>query len=185
MTTVATREFKFIDGDVVIVPADSCRGCYIEVHSESLAPELKPIMQNDKIVVRQDAEFAVPGFYIVALREHIESLADVQPRLASQIGTTTYYIRKAMKECLNIERAHIYLEEKLNGPHYHTWLLPLWDDTMTKFNIDPRLWMGNIREYLGLFTYEEEREKIRLFNERMTRYLKNIEFVRRNFEYDL
>lgn len=173
--------FYFIDGHAVEVSEDACRGCYIEKHRESLPIHLKPVIENAEIAVRQDAEFPVPGFYIISLRRHIQSIADVDGELAAQLGLCVHYVRKGMKECLGINRAHIYLEEKIVGPHYHTWLLPLWEDVMEEHDIDPKIWLGNVKKYIDLFQYEQEKDKILLFNQRLREYLMGIDYISRNF----
>lgn len=139
------------------------------------------MIENEEIAVRQDAEFPVPGFYIVSLRRHVQSIADVDSRLAAHLGLCVHYVRKGMRECLGIRRAHIYLEEKIIGPHYHTWLLPLWEDVMDKYNIDPKIWLGNVKQYIDLFQYEKEKDKILFFNHRLREYLIKIDYIRKNF----
>lgn len=171
MSTIKKKEYKFLDGSSFEVIGEICRGCYLEKNVEVLPEIFRPVVSNRRFAIRQDAEFPVPGFYILSLRDHVNSLADVDEETAEQIGVCTFILRKAMRELFSIERAHIYIEEKSNDPHYHTWLLPIWSDIKIKHNIEPRIWESNIKQYLELFDYEDEREKIKDFNSRLRNYL--------------
>lgn len=179
--STSTRYFHFIDGFKVRVAHDACRGCYIENHAKELPIWLDPIIQNDEIAVRQDAEFPVPGFYIIALRKHVGSIADIPPELVAMLGVTTHLVRKAMRDALGIERAHLYLEEKIIGPHYHMWILPLWDDVMKSNNIDPKIWLGNIKSYIDLFCFDKEKDKILEFNNTLREVLMGYEYIKEHF----
>lgn len=171
------KEYHFLDGSKVSVPADTCRGCYMEENPAALPLYIKPVIQNENINVRQDAECPVPGFYIISLRKHIHSIGDVDESLAATLGVCVHIVRKGMKEALGIDRAHIYLEERIVEPHYHTWLLPLWSDVMWQHDIDPKVWRGNIKPYLDLFSFEAEKEKILTFNCRLRAFLLKTNFA--------
>ena len=54
-----------------------------------------------------------------------------------------------MKEILKINRVEIILEERKVNPHFHIWLLPLWEDIIDKYEIDPKVWNSNILQKDG------------------------------------
>jgi diadenosine tetraphosphate (Ap4A) HIT family hydrolase len=113
----------------------------------------------------------VPAFYIIGIKEPVPSIADVSEDTAALLGIVMHIVRKAMKEALGVKRVNIYLEEKLKNPHYHTWLLPMWDDVLKSNNIQPRIWESNIMKYIKLFKFEAEGEKILQYNKLMREHL--------------
>lgn len=166
------KHYLFLDGSKIAVHDDACRGCYLE-QALTLPEELQPIWKNADFVIRQDAECPVPGFYIVSARQHIHSIGDLSPEAAGALGIIVSRLRDNMRRILDIQRLHIILEERLVEPHLHIWMLPLWTETMAKHQIDPKVWNSNILEYLNLFRYDENREKILTCNAVMKEALKN------------
>ena len=157
------KTYHFLDGSQIDVEDNVCRGCYLETAS-LLPEELNPIVSNNNFVIRQDAECPVPAFFILATKAHINTFADLNDEMAMEIGLIIRTARSIMKEHLNIERIHIFLEERMINPHLHIWLLPLWSDVMKKNNIDPKIWNGNIKTYLDLFHYTETKSVIKKYN---------------------
>lgn len=172
------KSYSFLDGSSINVPDDTCRGCYLE-EAENLPEELWPIWENDHFVIRQDAECPVPGFYIVAARQHIHSVGDLSVDQAGMLGIIINRLREHMRRSINVQRLHIILEERMISPHLHIWLLPLWPETMQQHHIDPKVWNSNILEYLMLFRYADNREKILSFNAAMKAALENDPVLRK------
>jgi diadenosine tetraphosphate (Ap4A) HIT family hydrolase len=156
--------FHFLDGAQFEVPDAACRGCFMNAHDADLPSEIAPIVQNELIIVRQDAEWPIPGFYIVSLRPHVGSIADVDPEVAAALGVCVHFVRKAMRDQLGIGRAQTYHEEKIIGPHYHVWLLPLWQEVMDRHAIQPKIYDLNIRTYIDLFKYDACKDQIAACN---------------------
>lgn len=159
-----------MDGTSIYVKDDVCRGCYLE-KADNLSELLEPIWSNHNFVIRQDAECPVPGFYIISTRKHIHSFGDFSLEMAKEIGIIINRVRKYMSENLEILRVHIILEERLFEPHFHIWLLPLWPNIMKTHNIDPKVWNSNIRKYIELFNYGDNKEKIEICNRIMLKAL--------------
>ena len=168
------KKYVFLDGSMIEVSDEVCRGCFLETAS-TLPLELEPIAMNDKIVIRQDAECAIPGFYIVSTRQHIHSIADMTSSLSSAIGMVIQVVRQGQREILGIERAHIYLEEKLIEPHFHVWILPLFPEIIESRKIEPKIWNSTVKEYLDLFSYYDNKKRIIEFNIKMRKYILNNE----------
>ena len=167
-----TKYYEFLNGLRLPRSEYKTRGICMEESAHLLPEHLNPIIENDFISVRQDAEFPVPAFYIIGVKKQVESIADLDEKTAAIIGALTHIMRKAMREVLHIHRVNIYLEEKLKEPHYHKWLLPMWDDVLKKYDLEPRIWESNIMKYIKLFKFEEEGDKILEFNNKMKKYLK-------------
>ena len=177
------KQYRFLDGSVINVSDDTCRGCYLE-KTDSVPIEIEVIWKNRNFSIRQDAECPVPGFYIVSARQHIHTIADLSVQQATELGLIIHQLRKCMAEHLNIKRVHMILEEKWVEPHMHVWLLPLWSDVMQKNNIDPKVWNSNILEYIQLFSYDNNKMKIRHFNGILRKYLQE-DVVMKNLQEEI
>jgi len=160
------KKYKFFDGSSIMVPDNTCRGCYLETTDE-VPVDLRALWSNKNFTIRQDAECPVPGFYILAARKHIHSIGDLNIKEAGELGIIVNRLRFNMKKALNIQKVHVFLEEKLVEPHLHIWLLPLWPEVMKKNDIDPKIWNSNILQYLNLFKYEENSELINEYNNKI------------------
>lgn len=165
------KEYTFLNGLHIKVPQSTCRGCYLE-NMQCLPEELQPIWSNKDFIVRQDAECPVPGFYIISTRKHIQLISDFSIKQAQELGILIYKIRFYMKEILKINRVEIILEERKVNPHFHIWLLPLWEDIIDKYEIDPKVWNSNILQYIQLFEYNTKIKKAILqYNSQMRNIL--------------
>ncbi len=86
-----------------------------------------------------------------------------------QISDTIYLIRIALRECLGVERVTIIQEEKDNSSHFHIWMLPIWNDI--KEDINSRIIKNNIEQYMNLFDFENNKERIIEYNNKMKEFL--------------
>ncbi|WP_294472154.1 hypothetical protein [uncultured Ruminococcus sp.] len=171
------KEYRFLDGSIVTVPDNTCRGCYLEKNTIMLE-ELNPIWQNKDYIIRQDAECPVPGFYIISARKHINTIGDLSQKQSSDLGIILNRLRISMMNSIDVKRVHIILEERIYEPHLHIWMLPLWKCIMEKYSIDPKVWNSNIFDYINLFTYEENKDRILSFNRVMRESLNNDQIMK-------
>ncbi len=168
------RMLEFLGGSFHLVPESTCRGCYMNATEQRLPEILTPVFDDGIITVRQDAEWAVPGFMVVAVRPHIGALDEMGLPLVDRIGRVTHYVRRAMRERLGLAAVQMYQEEKLERPHFHLWMLPLWPDAMASHGINPRIYESNIARYLTLFSLAEQEAAIRRCTEEVRAYLAGI-----------
>jgi diadenosine tetraphosphate (Ap4A) HIT family hydrolase len=165
------RTMNFLDGTQMIVPADTCRGCLINDMEDQLSGLLEPVFDDGIITVRQDAEWAVPGFMVVGIRPHIGSLDRMDPLLVAQIMTVTRTVRASMRNALGLHAVQMYLEEKLDRPHFHLWMLPLWPKVMAAHDINPRIYESNITEYMSKFDMTRDEHLVREYAARLRCHL--------------
>ncbi len=166
-----TKIFHHVDGKSYTVDGNTCRGCWMNDNPEKLPIEVEPIWQNEDIIIRQDVEWPIPAFYIVSLRKHIGSIADISAETAKKLFEMIALVRRGMREVLKIERVQLYHEEKIINPHVHFWLLPLWQQKMDKYQINPKIYEGNVKTYIDLFKYCETKDDILMCNRLMKEYL--------------
>ena len=155
------RYLDFLGGPSRLVSEDTCRGCFMNLTERQLPDILAPVYDDGVITVRQDAEWAVPGFMVVGVRPHIGALDEMELPLVERIGRVTHFVRRAMRERLGLAAVQMYQEEKLDRPHFHVWMLPLWPDVMAEHGINPRIYESNVAQYLTLFTLDSRETAIR------------------------
>lgn len=165
------RTLGFLDGSAVIVPEDTCRGCLMNEMDGQLPDLLDPVFDDGTITVRQDAEWAVPGFMVVGIRQHIGSLDRMDPGLAMRVIMITRMVRAGMRDVLGLHAVQMYQEEKLVRPHFHLWMLPLWPDVMVTHDINPRIYESNITEYLSKFDLTQDEDAVRHCAAKLRRHL--------------
>lgn len=180
---MSKRTLDFLDGTSWIVGEDDCRGCLMNERSSQLSKYLKPVYEDEYVVVRQDAEFCVPAFYIVSPIEHIDSLMNMSNDLIFRLFLVTKFVRLGMKKVLNINVANIYHEERLKNSHYHHWILPFWDKEVRECGFIPKIYQSNVKKYqtydanvvayLKYFTFDKYCADILSCNKRMMKFLKS------------
>ncbi|MFF4650540.1 hypothetical protein [Streptomyces sp. NPDC001380] len=155
------RYLDFLGGTARLVREDTCRGCFMNTAEHTLPDILAPVYDDGVVTVRQDAEWAVPGFLVVGVRPHIGALDGMELPLVERVGRVLHFVRFAMRVRLGLDAVQMYQEEKLERPHFHVWMLPLWPEAMAAHGINPRIYESNIARYLALFTFEEHEAAIR------------------------
>lgn len=166
------KRLFFLDHSFYDVEEPYCRGCFMEQNSDKLPEHIKPIYDNGNVVVRQDAEWPIPAFYIISIHKHIGAFDKLDAKTRFEISEALYWVRKGIRENFGIERAQIYHEEKISSPHFHIWVLPLWNDVMMKYNIQPKIYESNVKSYIDLFDFESNEARILKYNNIMREYLK-------------
>lgn len=168
------KRLNFLDGQYFDVDEPYCRGCFMEQNEHLMSEYIKPIYDDGNVVVRQDAEWPIPGFYIISIHNHIGAYDYLDAKTRNRISEVLYYVRKGIREQLGIERAQIYHEEKISSPHFHIWILPLWNDVMEKNGIQPKIYESNVKRYIDSFTFQDNNKKILECNDIMKKYLESV-----------
>ena len=88
------KKLDFLNGEYFEVSDDTCRGCFLnKVESKELGLYLDPVYVDEYISIRQDAECALPGFYIVSLNQHIGSLMDIEDVILCKLWIAIKMVR--------------------------------------------------------------------------------------------
>jgi hypothetical protein len=167
------RYLDFLGGPAGIraylVPADLPRARFIAEHPELLDPVLAPIWDQGGVVVRQDASYPVPGFYVLSFEQHYPSIDAVPLGLNLASAAILAEVRRGMREALGIAWIHLHCEEKPDPScNVHYWLLPVWPDAAGGVPPITRL---ALKPYLLQFRLAERRDVILAFNDAMRRHL--------------
>lgn len=149
------------------------RGEFILTHEDEVDDCLKPVYSDSQIIVRQDAKYAIPGFYIVSPKSsHYRSIDEMPQDLFEKCMFMARDIKRGLMT-LGFDRTHVYNDEKYNSPaSVHFWVLPLHDGFIKEHHLNPTIYSKDIWTYLDIFPrYSETRPQILEFNERMKHYL--------------
>lgn len=166
------RYLDFLGGSTglraYLVPEGLPRLDFVREHAALLDPVLAPIYECEGISVRQDASYALPGFYILSFDRHYRSLDEIDTVTHLRSTFLIREVRLAMREAIDVQYVHIHYEEKPSEScNVHYWLMPVRDpDT----NESPPITRLNIKEYLRRFKFPEERPRMLAYNEAMVRH---------------
>lgn len=155
-----------------LVPYNMPRCEFLNKYSTLLDETIQPIYEKDGILIRQDASFALPGFYILSYIKHFNAFDKLDDVIYMRTFFLIKKIRHGMRNKLNIPFIHMYYEEKIEKScNVHYWLMPVLTDG-TKY--PPIIYNIKIRKYLSKFTFQNERKNILMYNNIMKEYIKEI-----------
>ncbi len=161
-----------------LVPRDLPRSRFMAEHPDQLDESLHPIYDHDGIVARQDASYALPGFYIVSLDRQYRSMDEMGELLHLRVFLILREIRAGLRNRLGVEHAHLYHEEKPDeSSNVHYWLMPARTDVTEKASVIMRL---DLRKYLSQFRFPTERDTICAYNRAMRDYLHAVDLRSRD-----
>jgi diadenosine tetraphosphate (Ap4A) HIT family hydrolase len=174
------RYFDFIGGSkelrCYIAPEDMPRNRFIEENPALFDETLHPVYRNAGIIVKQDASYALPGFYIVSHATQYRSVDEIDGLTSLRLFFILREIRKGMREKLGIEIVHVYYEERPVVSHnVHYWIVPI-----IGMGKNPRLYTLDIKKYLEQFRFSQNKEKIFRCNNLITEYIRDIHLLERD-----
>ncbi len=148
-----------------VVPIATPRAEILNRHANLLDAIHLPILEERHVLVRADASYPVPGFYIVSLRRQYVALDFVPNDVSLAMFDAIRRVRAAMREVLGINHIHLHYEEKPDPScNVHWWLLPIWP---TPDGTVPPILRLDLRAYLTGFSFRDVRERILEFNAAM------------------
>lgn len=148
------------------------KGAFLDMFEDELDEALEPVYEDETLVVRQDAKYAVPGFYIVGTKAHYRTIEEMPQRTFKESLSMASRIKKQLAE-LGIAESHIYHDEKYQSPaSTHFWVVPLHhqsdDQTLNRTIRSADIWT-----YLDRYArFNETRADIAQYNQHMRELLK-------------
>lgn len=173
------RYLDFIGGTkeirAFIVPYDLARPEFVKKHKNLIESSLfEPIYENKGILITPDMSYALPGFYVLSYKSFIHHCDDISNNLIMRTGVLLKYLRKGMKEVLNVECCNLYSDEKVRKSNVlHYWVIPK-QAKYLKNGLDEKLMHMDLVEYLSNFKYSVNKEKIADFNKKIKKYFDDI-----------
>lgn len=149
------------------------RGEFVLSHEDEIDESLKPVYSDGQIIVRQDARYAIPGFYIVSPKStRYRSIDEMPQDLFEKCMLTVRNVKKGLLAS-GIDRSHIYNDEKYKNPiSVHFWVLPIHEAYIERYHLNPTIYSKDIWTYLDVFPrYSETKQQILSLNKTMKHYL--------------
>lgn len=127
-----------------------------------------PIYEDDDIIICQDAQIAIPGFYIVATKEKYKRFSSMDINTYKKCLMYSSLIRKALKENFGIKRVFMYYDEHYKkNSSTHFWIMPIYEDVLKNNNLEPSILNYDVWKYQDLFEFQYNSKKIYEINEKM------------------
>ncbi|MCV7076972.1 hypothetical protein [Mycobacterium szulgai] len=156
-----------------IVSENTTRAEFMREYAHLLDDCMTPIYDRDGIMIRQDAGFSLPGFYIIGLHDQVRALDYLDIGLYRKISLLLLELRKGMRSVLSINHVDIHYDEKLDKTCSVRWaVMPAPREGPQRI---PSIADLDLRNYLSKFRLTEERETILDFNQRMRDYFSDID----------
>jgi len=173
------RYLDFLGGEkelrCFVIPYDMPRSQFVDQHGDLLDECLTPIYQNGGIIVRQDASYPLPGFYILSFKKHFPSFDKVDDLTHLRSFLIIRYLRQGMRDVLKIPYIHFHYEEKpAKSCNVHYWLMPVQEQNGNT----PIIYDLDIRHYLNQFKFQENKKNIRFYNKKMKEFVESIDLMK-------
>ena len=149
------------------------KGEFLGLFGDVLDETLQPVYEDDTLFVRQDAKYAVPGFYIVSPKEHFRSIDEMPQDVFDHSLLTMRRIKQNLAS-LGIANSHIYHDEKYRSPaSAHFWALPLHEQPNGQ-QLELTIHSRDIWTYLDTYPrFSETGDTIAQCNRDMRQHLKS------------
>lgn len=143
------------------------RGEFMNKYCDYLDECLRPIYEDEEIIIRQDAKIALPGFYIVAPKVRYEKILEMPLELYSKCMKYAFIIREQLKKIKDNCKVYIYHDEHYLKPaSAHFWVMPIYDNKEAVSQMNLTIFDNDIWGYQDYFKYSENREDILSLNEK-------------------
>lgn len=149
------------------------RAEFMKTYLNFLDPCHIPIYEDDDIIIRQDAQIAIPGFYIVATKEGFRKISSMESELYRKCVYYSFMVKKMLNSEYGISKTYMYYDEHYIKPSStHFWVMPIYDDVISENSFNPTILSNDIWRYQDIFEFKKNKEKIYEINEGMRKVLK-------------
>ncbi|MDB5162486.1 MAG: hypothetical protein JWN28_93 [Candidatus Saccharibacteria bacterium] len=148
------------------------KGEFLDMFEDELDEALSPVYEDETLVVRQDAKYAIPGFYIVSPKEHFRSIAEMPQEVFNHAMLTVKRIKQQLVT-VGINESHIYNDEKYKSPaSAHFWVLPL-HQPVDGQDLNRTIYSKDIWTYLNTYPkFQYTKQEILRYNNHVKELLK-------------
>ena len=132
-----------------------------------------PIYEDSDIIIRQDAQYAIPGFYVVATRKKYKNIAEIDSELYSKCLRFIDRISGILNNKYGVNNIYIYYDEHLEKPSStHFWIMPIYEKEIKRNKYKPSIIYHDIWKYQDLFFYKKTKKRIIKINNEIRNLLK-------------
>ena len=101
-----------------------CMGCGIA--KKVVNPPFGLIYESKNFVIHQDPLIPLSGFIIIASKNHISSISEMNILDYEELSSLIYQTRKSLQSLRGILNVTIIQEER--SPHFHLWMFPWYEE---------------------------------------------------------
>lgn len=158
------RRFDCIGGSknfqVFLAPSEWSRSDFMNNYREYLDEAVKPVYEDEDVVVSQDVRYAVPGFYIVSTKSRQRTIVEMDFKLYKKCIALTHHIGSLIKTITG-NNCFYYYEEHLKKPaSTHFWVLPIYENIVQEKGFDLTICKCDIWKYVDCFSYSQVKAQI-------------------------
>lgn len=149
------------------------RADFMEQYAEQLDPCHIPIYEDRDIIIRQDAQIPIPGFYIVATKDSFRKISFMDSELYKKCMYYSVLIKRKLFLEFGIEKVYMYYDEHYQKPSStHFCVMPIYDKIVNDNNLSPTILKYDIWKYQELFQFKDSKDDIYQINDGMRKVLK-------------
>lgn len=149
------------------------RAIFMEKYLKKIDKCHIPIYEDENIIIRQDAQIAIPGFYIVATKKDYKNIFQMDLSTYEKCLYFVSLVRKELKKNYGVKQAYIYYDEHYNKPSStHFWIMPIYDKVIKDNNLNATILSKDIWKYQDLFEFSKEKKEIYKINDEMRKIFK-------------
>lgn len=147
------------------------RGQFLEKYANKLDPAIDILYEDEDIIIRQDIQFAIPGFYVIATKQIARRINQLDFRIIEKCHYFSNKIKKLLFTDASVKSVFIGYDEHYEKPSStHFWILPVYEEKINLSNLsihDKEFW-----NYFGYsYKFQESKQKIHDLNEKLRRIL--------------
>jgi len=102
---------------------DGCYSCTVESSGE--LPPWQRIVVTDHWRVAHAFDTSLPGWLVAVPREHVESLAEIKPDAAAELGPLLHDLSRALGQATGCVKTYVMLYAEAEGyAHVHFHVVP-------------------------------------------------------------
>lgn len=148
------------------------RALFMEKYLHDLDKCHIPVYEDEDIIIRQDAQVAIPGFYIVATKKFFKNITQMDLETYQKCLYYVSLIRKELKNNFDVERAYMYYDEHYNKPSStHFWIMPIYENIIKENDLNPTILSSDVWKYQDLFEFSQTKKDIYIINQGMRKIL--------------
>lgn len=149
------------------------RAEFMQQYQTLLDPCHIPVYEDNEIVIRQDAQIPIPGFYIVATKQNFRKVSSMDLETYQKCLRYSALVKQGLKSEFGIDRVYMYYDEHYTKPSStHFWVMPIYEEVLLENSLNATILNYDIWKYQELFEFQNSKENIYEINDGMKKVLR-------------
>lgn len=147
------------------------RGEFLEQYKDDLPYILRPIYEDNDIIIRQDPQFAIPGFFIISPKILYRNLAYCPYEIYRKSMIFSFALLRFLSKQSDITMVYLYYDERhKKKSSAHFWVLPIFTNC---YEGDLTYADTTIWKYVDHFLYSNNKKRIEELVLKIKEYMNN------------